>query len=190
MVIKNNQPMHNMKKSLVVALMALSTLTISAANYTHSVGAVVGSRNGVQYKGFILGIDHLALQADLGINLLQTQFGREGIPSYSESAWILEVNPNLVYQSTLATWGFGDLDIMTGGGLSLGMRSNLEGYKYGYLYNGKFGINALVGIELGFNDMPLVLGFDFRPGYGMTFQDEYGRSFFDWSLNVGLRYCF
>lgn len=68
---------------------------------------------------------------------------------------------------------------------------------------GKFGINAIGGVELKLNSLPLAFSFDFRPGYGLSFysEDSYNEqqekvkahsttSFFDWKLVAAIRYCF
>ena len=64
-----------------------------------------------------------------------------------------------------------------GGGLSLG----------GWAGYGKFGVNAIGGIEYKFN-IPLTIQADLRPGFGLAF--GYGGSFpyFDWGLCFGIRY--
>lgn len=75
----------------------------------------------------------------------------------------------------------------------------------------KFGVNAYAGMEFAFSNVPLVLGFDFRPGVGVgmktwTVGDVIyekdgkmavekdakllqGVGYFDWTLGVTLRYC-
>ena len=58
-----------MKKTLLAAALLLGALTVSAQDYKHSIGATVGSMYGVSYKGFIFGVEGLALQADLGVKL-------------------------------------------------------------------------------------------------------------------------
>ena len=77
---------------------------------------------------------------------------------------------------------------------------------------GKFGINAMAGVEFAFTGAPITLSVDFRPGYGLLFaghdedykkaQDEakefgyeYSATapvyhFFDWTLAATVRYTF
>lgn len=77
---------------------------------------------------------------------------------------------------------------------------------------GKFGINAMAGVEIAFTGAPITVGIDFRPGYGLLFaghDDEYKKakkeveeqggsykaspftySFFDWTLAATVRYTF
>lgn len=59
-----------MKKYISLALLCFAPLCLSAQNYKHSIGGTVGSMYGVSYKGFILGVEHLALQGDLGVRLM------------------------------------------------------------------------------------------------------------------------
>lgn len=42
-----------MKKYISLALLCFATLCLSAQNYKHSIGGMVGSMYGVSYKGFI-----------------------------------------------------------------------------------------------------------------------------------------
>lgn len=79
---------------------------------------------------------------------------------------------------------------------------------------GKFGVNAIGGVELALTGAPITIGLDFRPGYGLMFtsdltadnkelqediknagedasikeSDTY--SFFDWTLAATVRYTF
>ncbi|MCQ2311378.1 MAG: hypothetical protein MJZ64_06490 [Paludibacteraceae bacterium] len=204
--------------------MLLGAMTMSAADYTHSVGVNVGSQYGVSYKGFIFGVDGLALQVDLGVRLEQTagsstsKYDSDTYKGKIKDApmYTFEANPNVLYQKEFYTFDGGSLSWYTGGGLSLGLMGQLgkaqikgddedsewgsgkwitdeEGKETVY---GKFGVNAVAGLELNFSNAPLALSFDFRPGYGLGFWnkkvDDVKRSetinFFDWSIAVGLRY--
>jgi hypothetical protein len=84
-----------------------------------------------------------------------------------------------------------------------------EFYKMAY---GKFGVNAMAGVEFAFTGAPITVGVDFRPGYGLLFtgdktdyEKEYAKSvkedggsyknsttysFFDWTLAATVRYTF
>lgn len=216
-----------MKKSIIAVAMLLLSLTISAQDYTHSIGGMVGSMYGVTYKGFIFGIDGLALQADLGVNLFslagKAEVKTDGVKNTSDirngAFFTFVANPNIVYQQNIASWNFGSLSWFAGGGISLGLMQqygNMEIKDDNGDWNtvsvsdwknanngkdqiyGKFGINALAGLELGFSSVPLALGLDFRPGYGVGFRNqkvngvktEQVVNFFDWSLAASLRYCF
>ena len=171
-----------MKKILSVLAAVLVAGGMMAADYTHSVGGVVGGMYGASYKGFIFGVDGLALQADLAVRLTEaaTKDGSLGVYTF-------EANPNVVYQQPIKSWGFGSLDWYAGGGLSLGLMNSLSVTNNAM---GKFGINALAGLEIDFSEQPLALGFDFRPGYGLGFNKDWNMSFFDWALAASLRYRF
>ncbi len=198
--------------ALAVALTAC-VLTASAQNYKHSAGIVVGTMEGLSYKGFIS--DNLAIQADLTFKVIPTS-GTQIVThkasggnvstdwtttskiSGSFTAWTFEANPNLLYQSQITAFDECALYWYAGGGVSLGMGNNFSGAAGVY---GKWGINAIGGLELAF-DIPLTLFFDFRPGYGMLFdyakeviggpvsQRRICTNFFDWGLGLGARYCF
>jgi len=192
-----------MKKLVLFAMALISVATVNAAGLSdHSVGVLVGGMNGFTYKGFIN--DNLALQADLAFGLTASPMTvkYDGVKYDDEgtySMWDFSVNPNLLYQMDLDK-GFA---FFAGGGLSLGMGKEFM-YKYegvGVSINnadlcGKFGLNALVGAEYKFDDVPLSLGLEFRPGYGCAFRQDieggdrisYADSYFDWKLAAALRY--
>lgn len=259
-----------MKKILLSLAVVLGMAAMAnAQDYKHSVGAVVGNMYGVSYKGFIFGVDGLALQADLGVKL--SNFGKNftqttkvdqtidgtsqaGFPvsattSYPVSGAVnppsydyftFELNPNIVYQMAIKEFGFGKLSWYAGGGISLGMMKAGASGKYYWddkgaahnfwwamsqridHYNSitgakegteeyvpsqfKFGFNAVAGLELSLSNAPIVLGFDFRPGYGLgafstsdkattalgEVKDKTSctTSFFDWTLAASVRYRF
>ena len=140
------------------------------APYTHGIGLTVGMTEAVSYKTFALGTN-LALQADLGIHLNMRN---------SWDFWSLDLNPNLMYERKIGGTG---LYWFAGGGISLGYVFS-EHWAYG-----RFGVNAIGGLEYKFR-IPLALQFDFRPGYGLIFREHYNSSYFDWGLNLGVRYTF
>lgn len=182
-----------MKKYISLALLCFATLCLSAQNYKYSVGGMVGSMYGVSYKGFVFGMDHLALEADLGVRLMSTAAGN-GNYTGSMSMYTFELNPNVVYQNTIAEFDEGRVDWYAGGGLSLGLCGDLyplrvDNYVYYSPVLGKFGLNAIAGAEVVF-DAPVDLSLDFRPGYGVAFNDNYHVSFFDWALVASVRYRF
>lgn len=156
-----------MKKICVILLGLVMgmMLTVNAqAPYKHSVGVTVGSFEAFSYKTFLM--DNLALSLDAGFNVWP---------------WSIEVNPNLMYEAPTKAGG---LHWLVGGGISLGYVAT--GYR-AYYNAGKFGFNAIGGIEYKFN-IPLTLQADFRPGFGMHFNRDYTMPFFDWSLCLGIRY--
>ena len=84
-----------------------------------------------------------------------------------------------------ADWG--NMNAFMGGGVSLGIHQSLRGSGFA----GKTGANILMGVEFDSNNIPLNFGFDFRPGYGMTFfHGIVIGHFFDWALAASIRYRF
>ncbi len=198
---------------VVVAIFATSIFSVHAQDYKHSAGIVVGTMEGLSYKGFIS--DKLAIQADLAFKVIPTRGTRivthkasggnvstdwttTSEISGSFTAWTFEANPNLLYQSQITAFDECALYWYAGGGVSLGMGNDFSGAAGVY---GKWGVNAIGGLELAF-DIPLTLFFDFRPGYGMLFdyakeviggpvaQRRICTNFFDWGIGLGARYCF
>lgn len=129
-----------MKKLFVIALIFVGALSVSANDYTHSVGVVAGGMNGFSYKMFVT--ENLAFQADLGVGLTATKgismietFKHDGEKETMKekdnkvtySMWDFVINPNLMYQTAVGH-GF---SVFAGGGLSLGMgtqfAANYEG---------------------------------------------------------------
>lgn len=78
----------------------------------------------------------------------------------------------------------GNLYAFGGAGLTLGEINN---YSSNACIGGKFGVNAIMGLEYQL-PAPLTLGLDFRPGYGLFFDQDYNINAFDWKLVVALRY--
>ncbi len=181
-----------MKKHILFVVLCLATLSLSAQDYQHSIGGMVGSMYGASYKGFVFGVEHLALQADLGVRLEATAAGNKDV-SGQASIYTFELNPNVLYQNVIGVFDEGRVDWFVGGGLSLGLCHDL--YSNTWVDNsdlptyGKFGFNAIAGAEIVF-DAPVNLSLDFRPGYGVGFNDNYHVSFFDWALVASVRYRF
>lgn len=211
-----------MKKIILLALVVMSATCMSAAkyrggkgggDYTHALGFKVGNELGLTYKGFIFGVDGLALQADLGFKMMSvptkevvTKDGHSITENYDWTVWTFEVNPNVVYQKAVASVGRGSLCVYGGGGVSLGLGHNLAILSVGETpFYGKFGINAATGLEFVFNKF--ILGLDFKPGYGLAFSKKYYVSsgllgsdsflvdvdsnllhFFDWSVGLSFKW--
>lgn len=190
-----------MKKSILTLMLAVVTLNAVAAEYHHSVGAVVGGFNGVSYKGFVFSNPNVALHVDLGVGVQVTRGGAsfrmgneyEYAPIQGGFAiWNLSLNPNIEYQKAIGK-GF---SWFAGGGISGGMVSDIYTYGGSRSYMGQFGINAIAGVEYKVSASPMVIGIDFRPGYGLaaTTAHEVGihmaacAHYFDWHLALSLRY--
>ena len=189
-----------MKKKVFLAVFSVMfcmSAAFAQAPYKHSIGATVGSMQAFSYKTFVT--DHFAIQVDLGTKITHT----DGEHVRGINLWDLELNPNFMYEGNFVAGLYG----FAGGGVSLGyswtawdprVHSTYPIYYWHYNEHywdcGKFGINAILGLEYKLN-IPLTLQLDFRPGYGMLFGEEYwGRAnvwnYFDWSLNAGVRYAF
>ena len=178
--------MKKITKSLLVGLFMLASVNAaSAQNYKYGIGAVVGTMDGVSFKMFLS--ENLALQADLAYKYVVRTARAEGF-RLSYGLHTFELNPNLVYQRNITSFGVGNLDWYAGGGVSLGYAfMSLWGQNsYGL---GKFGVNGIGGVEFKFN-FPLAVGFDFRPGYGLLFGKDDTGSYFDWAVALSARYCF
>ena len=174
-----------MKKKLIVATMLMALVAgASAQNYNASIGGTVGSMYGVTFKGFFLPVDGLGLVADLGVNLFEP-VGKGGGWG---TAYTFELNPNILYQGEIASWGWGDLAWFAGGGLSLGLLNGIDAPAQACI--GKFGVNSLGGAEIALSSVPLAFSADFRPGYGLGFSKNTTASFFDWKVVASVRYIF
>lgn len=165
-----------MKKILTFCLVVLTAVTTAKAQF--EIGGIVGGLNGASAKYWFN--DKMAIQADLAVGLTQGAFngGSMGI-------WDFTVMPNFLYHFDVAS----GLKVYTGGGLNFGMCSGVA-YYYGYNNGvaGKFGINANAGLAYEIPSAPIVLAFDFRPGYGLMFTGGNNASYFDWKLAFAVRY--
>ena len=172
---------------LVVALVAAAASAQAQQPYKHSIGVSVGSLEGVSYKMFFT--DQLALHADLGFQMLATVGGSDGYTN-DLRFWTFVANPNVVYQDNITGWNWGGIGWFAGGGLSLGLAQGFTKVDGVNTTLGKWGINAIAGVELGLDDAPLAISLDFRPGYGMAFVENGSVSFFDWAIAASVRYTF
>ena len=159
--------------------------SVADYSYRHSMGGSVGSFFAAQYKAFIFPrTPHAALVTDLGFNLIASRLGSRKLGYTQAEFWVAQLNPNIVYQSVFAANEGGSHSWFIGGGTSIGM---LTGYADHSLINGKGGVNAMIGYEWSCSRIPLVIALDFRPGYGFTFREQFGQSFFDWSIAMAIR---
>lgn len=160
---------------------ATSNLANAQAPYKHSIGATLGSMQAISYKTFPG--NHFAISLDLGTKFIRTDW--RGWPF---SPYTFELNANFMYEGNFSAGLYGFI----GGGTSIGLCWNNYIWDSWYFYRfllGKFGLNSILGLEYKFN-IPLTLQFDFRPGYGMLFDYSGTLSYFDWNLNIGVRYTF
>ena len=188
----------------LVVLTAVASVSAKGKSSQHEIGGIVGGLNGVSYKYWFN--QKMAIQADLAVGLTQgaTHGGSMGL-------WDFTINPNYLYHFDVAK----NCKVYTGGGINFGMVSVLSmpgygygygGYGYGYAptrrygsyggygYSagasvaGKFGIDAVAGFAFDVPSAPVVLAFDFRPGYGLMFTGGGTAHYFDWKLAFAVRY--
>lgn len=176
-----------MKKIFLAVVVALFSINAMAQ---HEIGGIVGGLNGLSYKYWFN--DNLALQADLAVGLTAAPGawyykGNKLNPTATAHLYDFTINPNALYHFDLVS----NLQLYTGGGISFGLLSDINNTRSEGIF-GKFGINAIVGLAYELGAVPLVLAFDFRPGYGLGFQtaDEAHMSFFDWKIAFAIRYRF
>lgn len=203
---RNIKTQNKMKKIIFVVTMLLVMTSISAASYEKAIGIEIGGINGISYKQFI--IDNCAFQCDLTVGLFQSSDSsmvieiseRDFVPFSCKidnfNGFDFKVNPNIVWQKTVID----GLDFYAGGGVSLGLFHTSFLIVKDDQNIGKFGINAMVGAEYVFAGVPIALGIDFRPGYGLAFAkgkgviDNINRTvllnYFDWGLGLSVRYLF
>ncbi|MEE0973658.1 MAG: hypothetical protein U0L34_06035 [Paludibacteraceae bacterium] len=181
-----------MKKIILLISMAfIATGSLFAQDYNQSVGLVVGSLNGLSYKKFIK--ENVAVQTDLAFGLVATRasgYYAGYVIHGSENFWTFQLQPNLYYQKNVLNTDWGNIAALVGGGMSLGYAEEFGSD----LSMGKWGVNAIAGVEFILNNSPITVGLDFRPGYGLLFASQpYGvitAHIFDWTLAASVRYCF
>ncbi|MDR1793443.1 MAG: hypothetical protein LBR36_08425 [Bacteroidales bacterium] len=171
----------------ILMFISASWLHAQEAPYKYGIGVNVLSMEAVSFKAFMS--PKLAIEMELGYKWTypggrqSSAYGWGYGYYYSYYLPTLELSPNFVYQSNIKDWQWGRLDYLVGGGLSIG-------YTWWWGRSGKLGLNAIGGVELKFNKIPLAVQTDFRPGYGMVFRKGFTYHFFDWGINISARYCF
>ena len=181
-------------KKLFTVLAAALMISVSASAQ-HEIGGIVGGMYGASYKYWFN--DNVALQADLAVGLTEgsgAYYTRVNGTSYHSAnfhtgMYDFTINPNAMYH-----WGLPmNFKVFAGGGASFGLVSPLENTASEGI-NGKFGLNAIGGVSYDFDAVPLVIAFDFRPGYGLAFwgeknyRDSGTTSYFDWKIGFAVRY--
>ena len=168
---------------------------MAQAPYKASVGGVLPYTSlafGPSVKAFVT--DKVVFQTDILFKAVLT-FGTDADSKNIAFAPYLcvETNMNVIYQKKLKDKITSELFWLTGGGVSLGY-SLFPG-------SGKFGVNAIFGIEYVFKNKPLAIQIDFRPGYGLLFNSDdivqaiffthkNPWSHFDYFFGATLRYTF
>lgn len=184
---KNQQVMK--KISSIILLIGLIWCANAQAPYHHSIGATLGNMNAVSYKTFFT--DNIAFSVDAGFKwtLTSATYHEKQTGFVWHEAMIpmtIEVNPNVMYEGSTNVNG---LHWLAGAGLSAGYAWSTYHDTWGTYktYYGKLGVNAIGGVEYRFR-FPLTLQADFRPGFGLLFNNHYNVTYFDWGLFVGARY--
>ena len=183
--------MKNISKSLIALTLVLGVLFTSYAQapYKQGIGASVGNMQALTYKVF--GSNHFAFQLDLGTKFITTDGRFRNLNLTGVSVWTFELNPNFIFEGHFTKGLYG----LVGVGGSIGYSWNTLGYQgfFGVWHTrsdfGKCGANGIFGLEYKFN-APVALQFDFRPGYGCLFAEGYDFHYFDWGVNLGVRYTF
>ena len=172
-----------MKKILTICVAVLmAATTVSAKEYTHSLGVVAGSGIGAQYK--VMPMEHFTIIEEFGFLGSLCAAGRQGMNFATLGAMN---NLVLAYQTGALAEGDGiAMSVFAGGQV-----------KAGYLPGdwGMIGVGAAAGIEANMKNAPIAFSFDFRPGYGCALINNggggvNGAHLFDWTLNLGVRYTF
>ncbi len=185
-----------------MAVCLLSAVTISAREYQHSVGIIVGNSFGLSYKGYVRSSDHFVVETNLLTKMIVpgqfTMFGK-GLKGKSKDMNMLslEANPNFYYQGLAAEFNGVSMYWYAGGGIGLGaLWSTWDGYKNLYGFDDekvpalKFDEHAVAGLEVCFSNIPLNLSMDFRPGIGefVCIKNDISGIYFDWTVGISLRY--
>lgn len=173
-----------MKKILMLCVAVMMAATSMKAQ--HEIGGIVGGMNGLSYKYWFN--DAWALQADLAVGLTQAAGNTSGV-SWDHGMYDFTINPNAEYHFELPA----NFKIYVGGGLNFGLANDLK-HGTNESVEGKFGINAICGVTYDIQAVPLVLAFDFRPGYGLGFWGDKDfrpsgtSNYFDWKIAFAVRY--
>ena len=161
--------------------------------YKASVGGMYPAliAGGASYKTFLS--DNFALQTDLLCRMVAAKYIEEKdflLGLYGT----IELNTNIMYQKKVKEKENFYLFWFIGCGGTLGFEF--------VRINGKFGANAILGLEFVFNKYPLAIQIDLRPGYGMLFNsggklnsdffipDTNPWHHFEWLIGIALRYTF
>ena len=183
----NNKKYMLMKKILTLCIAVLMAATSVQAK--QEIGGILGGMNGVSYKFWIM--DNLAVQADMAVGLSRIygnsfykgkKLAKEGVDF---GMYDFTLNPNALYHFDLPE----NFKIYAGAGFNIGLMSHIDNVRPQGIM-GKFGLNIVGGACYEFEDIPLVMALDMRPGYGLGFTeaDEPHFSFFDWKVGFMIRY--
>lgn len=195
-----------MKKIFLAIVVALFSLNAMAQ---HEIGGIVGGMMGASYKYWFNGA--MAIQADLAVGLTQAAYKNISVGQYDftinpnfEYHWALPVQNLKIFAGGGINFGLCNSFANSGNaaaaaaaaalwnsGASVGQETWAElegGGGSSSSVMGKFGINAIAGLQYDLTSVPLALAFDFRPGYGCSFVKGTSGHFFDWKLAFAVRY--
>jgi len=167
---------------------------MAQAPYKASVGGMLPSLLALGPSSKFFFSEHLAFQVDILYKITLTGVISENRIYFGGVYPTVELNISMMYQKKIKEKKASELFWFIGGGLSLGCEVLGP--------NGKFGANAILGLEFVFKNSPIALQIDMRPGYGMLFNsgDKLNDYFFipvtnpwshfDWLIGITLRYTF
>lgn len=172
-----------MKRNIIILallLLSMSLSVVAQSPYKHGIGGQISpGLTGVSYKTFP--------RYNFGI---QVEFGGEVVGLLKNA---IAVQGNLMYQVQVGEKK--NLGIIIGGGASTGLNMGFYDFRgdfnkdLGFL----FGFNAIIGLEITLNKIPLTIQIDTRPGLTYTtssylgFYGVYDLSFFNLSLRYTIK---
>ena len=172
-----------MKRLFTILAAVMMTASVMAQ---HEIGVIAGGINGLSYKYWCT--DRLAVQADLAVGLTvapgAVYYQGYSIAEGTNQHYDFTFNPNVAYHFPLPS----DLQLYAGCGVNIGLLSDIANVESHNLM-GKFGANGIIGL-LWLACDKVAIAFDFRPGYGLGFQQaDYPLfHFFDWKVGLAVRY--
>ena len=163
--------MKNLKRFAFVILALVIAGVAFARPYKYAVGLSTGAF-GIGITEKTLFTDHVFMSEDLGY---RRKYAAGDLEQFDEFSTYIQCG----YQNKITEGEGIDLHWFVGGGVSLG---GIYRFRYG-----KFGINALAGIEADMKNAPISFAVDFRPGYALGFGDGTAHAF-DWTIGVSIFY--
>lgn len=196
-VTNEKQPQPKAADSVAISKNITSPLdNIDEAPYRNAFGIIIGNMMGFSYK---LLDRHFAFSIDLAVKTTIARgetfpnyyfyYYYGGVYGYWDTPWTLEVNFNFLRQDQFYKGLYG----IIGGGPSIGYCMERRNILHnGDLYFddcGKAGLGLLIGLEYNFN-FPLSIQLDFRPACSTLFNDWLTSVYFDWGINLSMRFRF
>lgn len=172
-----------MKKIFTLCIALITAVTLFAGNAQTSVGIVGGMGIGAQAK--FMFTEHFGLMEELGYFFCPdggtaAQYGRSSYAGMMNNTVLLYQQPIMETNGLTLSW-------YTGGQVKIGWMP-FDFSKN--VHMGIFGFGAVGGIDAKMKNAPIAVSADFRPGYALLFTQWPGAHMFDYSINLGVRYCF